>query len=166
MAQPQRQADVHQDELCPPNKRYALMDANKKIDLDNPLMYAEAFGVDVPMTQSQPTESTQGTHRTTSAPRSPNPNVDEGESSAPRKIMLEPRSHKESSKVEITDEVQSVNIIEEKEESVEDDYELGRREKRKNVKETRHTPSPTTIRSPRIHSTLIFSDMRTPGELR
>ncbi|GKC74784.1 hypothetical protein Tco_1120667 [Tanacetum coccineum] len=37
MAQPQRQADVHQDELCPPNKRYAFMDANKKIDLDNPL---------------------------------------------------------------------------------------------------------------------------------
>ncbi|GKC38239.1 hypothetical protein Tco_1050623 [Tanacetum coccineum] len=35
MAQPQRQADVHQDELCPPNKRYALMDANKKIDLEN-----------------------------------------------------------------------------------------------------------------------------------
>ncbi|GJT51833.1 retrovirus-related pol polyprotein from transposon TNT 1-94 [Tanacetum coccineum] len=31
MAQPQRPADVHQDELCPPNKRYALMDANKKI---------------------------------------------------------------------------------------------------------------------------------------
>nr|GEU66999.1 hypothetical protein [Tanacetum cinerariifolium] len=29
--------DVHQDELCPPNKRYALMDANKKINLD----YAE-----------------------------------------------------------------------------------------------------------------------------
>ncbi|GJV96693.1 hypothetical protein Tco_1548270 [Tanacetum coccineum] len=37
MAQSQRQADVHQDELCPPNKRYALMDFNKKIDLDNPL---------------------------------------------------------------------------------------------------------------------------------
>ncbi|GJU12392.1 hypothetical protein Tco_1134788 [Tanacetum coccineum] len=37
MAQPQRQADVHQDELCPPNKSYALMDANKKIDLYNPL---------------------------------------------------------------------------------------------------------------------------------
>ncbi|GKG18714.1 hypothetical protein Tco_0373012, partial [Tanacetum coccineum] len=51
-------------------------------------MYAEAFGVDVPMTQSQPTESTQGTHRTTSAPRSPNPNVDEGESSAPRKSTI------------------------------------------------------------------------------
>ncbi|GJZ92481.1 hypothetical protein Tco_0664546 [Tanacetum coccineum] len=37
MAQPQRPANVHQDELCPPNKSYALMDASKKIDLDNPL---------------------------------------------------------------------------------------------------------------------------------
>ncbi|GJT89129.1 hypothetical protein Tco_1070846 [Tanacetum coccineum] len=37
MAQLQTQADVHQDELCPPNKGYGLMDANKKIDLDNPL---------------------------------------------------------------------------------------------------------------------------------
>ncbi|GJU74047.1 hypothetical protein Tco_1265452 [Tanacetum coccineum] len=35
MAQSQRQSDVHQDELCPLNKSYALMDANKKIDLDN-----------------------------------------------------------------------------------------------------------------------------------
>ncbi|GKA21343.1 hypothetical protein Tco_0701332 [Tanacetum coccineum] len=37
MAQPQTPAVVHQDELCPPNKRYALMDANKKVDLENPL---------------------------------------------------------------------------------------------------------------------------------
>ncbi|GKF29128.1 hypothetical protein Tco_0095470 [Tanacetum coccineum] len=36
-------------------------------------MYAEVFGLDVPLTQSQPTESTQGTHRTPSTPRSPNP---------------------------------------------------------------------------------------------
>ncbi|GJS25272.1 putative ribonuclease H-like domain-containing protein [Tanacetum coccineum] len=36
-------------------------------------MYAEVFGLDVPLTQSQPTESTQGTHRTPSAPKSPNP---------------------------------------------------------------------------------------------
>nr|GEU43391.1 putative reverse transcriptase domain-containing protein [Tanacetum cinerariifolium] len=34
-AQLQRQADVYQDELCPSNKRYALMDANKKIDLEH-----------------------------------------------------------------------------------------------------------------------------------
>ncbi|GJY31632.1 hypothetical protein Tco_0415127 [Tanacetum coccineum] len=32
-------------------------------------MYAEVFGIAVPLTQSQPTESTQGTHRTPSAPR-------------------------------------------------------------------------------------------------
>ncbi|GJR42578.1 hypothetical protein Tco_1310681 [Tanacetum coccineum] len=40
--QPQRQDDVHQDELCPPNKRDALVDANKKIDLDNPLYSNES----------------------------------------------------------------------------------------------------------------------------
>ncbi|GKD67192.1 hypothetical protein Tco_1309300 [Tanacetum coccineum] len=39
-------------------------------------MYAEVFGIDVPLTQLQPTESTQGTHRTTSTPRSPNLNMD------------------------------------------------------------------------------------------
>nr|GEU45873.1 hypothetical protein [Tanacetum cinerariifolium] len=116
MAQSQSSTDVHQDELCPPSKRYALMDDNKKVDLENSIsllfkesnntnslsqihkagrnskdivgmkildwiitnemklmenyrLYAEVFGVDVPTTQSQPTESTQGTHRTTSAPR-------------------------------------------------------------------------------------------------
>ncbi|GKC32297.1 hypothetical protein Tco_1039591 [Tanacetum coccineum] len=35
MAQSQRPDDVHQDELCPPNKIYALMDANKKVDFEN-----------------------------------------------------------------------------------------------------------------------------------
>nr|GEV10728.1 retrovirus-related Pol polyprotein from transposon TNT 1-94 [Tanacetum cinerariifolium] len=45
-------------------------------------MYAEVLGIDVPLTQSQPTESIQGTHRTPSAPRSPNPKVDAVESSA------------------------------------------------------------------------------------
>ncbi|GJS05764.1 retrovirus-related pol polyprotein from transposon TNT 1-94 [Tanacetum coccineum] len=33
-AQQQHAADVHPDELCPPNKRYDLMDANKKIDFE------------------------------------------------------------------------------------------------------------------------------------
>ncbi|GJV77176.1 retrovirus-related pol polyprotein from transposon TNT 1-94 [Tanacetum coccineum] len=36
---PQR-VDVYQDELCPPNKIYALMDANKKVDLEN-LLYPD-----------------------------------------------------------------------------------------------------------------------------
>nr|GEY30161.1 hypothetical protein [Tanacetum cinerariifolium] len=36
---------------------------------DHYWMYHVVFGVDVPTTQSQPIESTQGTHRTASAPR-------------------------------------------------------------------------------------------------
>ncbi|GJU71175.1 hypothetical protein Tco_1262580 [Tanacetum coccineum] len=137
----------------------------------------------VPTTQSQPIESTQGTHRTTSAPRSPNPDVAEGESSAQRKstiirlripprrkvnehlvaeeiekivegmenveedvvdnyslnsqndpgTRLEPGSYKESSEVEIISSKQPVDVIEEEEESVEDDYELRRRVKGKDV---------------------------------
>ncbi|GJX00559.1 retrovirus-related pol polyprotein from transposon TNT 1-94 [Tanacetum coccineum] len=35
MAQQQHATDVHPDELCPPNKRYDLMDANKKVDLEH-----------------------------------------------------------------------------------------------------------------------------------
>ncbi|GJV37878.1 retrovirus-related pol polyprotein from transposon TNT 1-94 [Tanacetum coccineum] len=34
MAQQQHAVDVHPDELCPPNKRYDPMDANKKIDFE------------------------------------------------------------------------------------------------------------------------------------
>ncbi|GKE04549.1 hypothetical protein Tco_1396567, partial [Tanacetum coccineum] len=51
-------------------------------------MYAEVFGLDVPMTQSQPTESTQGTLRTLSTPRTPNPEVDAGESSAQKRSTV------------------------------------------------------------------------------
>ncbi|GJZ24142.1 hypothetical protein Tco_0561601 [Tanacetum coccineum] len=35
IAQQQHTADVHPDKLCPPNKRYDLMDTNKKVDLDH-----------------------------------------------------------------------------------------------------------------------------------
>ncbi|GJS25200.1 hypothetical protein Tco_0453832 [Tanacetum coccineum] len=78
---------------------------------------------------------------------------------------LEPRSDKESPEVEITVDVQPVNINKEEEESAEDDYKLKRREKGKHVEESRHTPSPTTIRSPRTHSTLISSDTEKLQEL-
>ncbi|GJT74971.1 copia protein [Tanacetum coccineum] len=37
MTQSQSPTDVHQDKLCPPNKRYDLIDANKTVDLENPL---------------------------------------------------------------------------------------------------------------------------------
>ncbi|GKB67455.1 hypothetical protein Tco_0928867 [Tanacetum coccineum] len=44
--------------------------------------------VDVPMTKLQPIESTQGTHRTLSASRTPNPATNQVESSAPRKPAI------------------------------------------------------------------------------
>ncbi|GJR20563.1 hypothetical protein Tco_0969090 [Tanacetum coccineum] len=211
-------------------------------------MYAEVFGIDVPLTQSQLTESTQGTHKTPSAPRSPNLKVDAGVSSAPKwsteihfripqrrsirltppapvptvdkademiledtlqvslakhksreeqearenvelvnkhlaseeieKMVdepenviddsliprnddqnipgtrLEPRSDKESLEVEITNVVIPMNVNEEEEEITDEVYEIKRREKGKIVEESRSTPSPTTIRSPRIHTDL------------
>ncbi|GJY29033.1 hypothetical protein Tco_0404800 [Tanacetum coccineum] len=51
-------------------------------------LYATEFGLDVPMTWSQPIESTQGTHKTPSAPRPPNPVEHQGESSAQRKPTI------------------------------------------------------------------------------
>ncbi|GJZ28133.1 hypothetical protein Tco_0572780 [Tanacetum coccineum] len=42
----------------------------------------------VPLTQSQPTESTHRTHRTTSTPRSPNPDKEAIELSAPRRSIM------------------------------------------------------------------------------
>ncbi|GKF94194.1 hypothetical protein Tco_0283894, partial [Tanacetum coccineum] len=52
------------------------------------VIYTKVFGIDVPLTQSQPTESTQGTHRTPSASRSPNPNKEAAESSALRRSTV------------------------------------------------------------------------------
>ncbi|GJW44014.1 hypothetical protein Tco_0072813 [Tanacetum coccineum] len=246
-------------------------------------MYAEVFGIDVPLTQSQPTESTQGTHRTPSAPRSPNPDKEVAESSAPRRstvirlrlperrstrltppapvptvdkademilqdtlqvslaehksreeqearenvalvdehlaseeiekmvdgqenivddssiprndesnipgTRIEPRSDKESPEVEIAKEkeveiakekeveiskekeveltnvVIPVNVNDEDEEITDEVYELKRREKGKNVEETRYSPIPTPIRSPRIHTNLVSSDTEKLQEL-
>ncbi|GJS57158.1 hypothetical protein Tco_0651942 [Tanacetum coccineum] len=51
-------------------------------------LYAEQFGIDVLMTHSQPIESTQGTHKTPSAPRPPNPEEQQGESSAAKKYLI------------------------------------------------------------------------------
>nr|GEX12996.1 hypothetical protein [Tanacetum cinerariifolium] len=142
-------------------------------------MYAKVFGIDVPTSQLQPIESTHGTHRKTSTPRSPNPDVDAGESrtynvgsyevdSFTHKndnqndldTMLEPMSNKESTEMEKTIDVsQPVNVIEEEDDTTEDDYELRRREKGKKIEETRNTPPYTPTRSTRIHYTLIYSDL-------
>ncbi|GJX92331.1 copia protein [Tanacetum coccineum] len=211
-------------------------------------MYAEVFGLDVPLTQSQPTESTQGTHRTLSAPRrstrltppAPVPTVDKADemilqdtlqvSLAEHKSQeeqearenvelvkehlasveiekmvkgsenviddsllhrndepkilgtrLEPRSDKESLEVEITNDkeveitndeeveitnvVIPVNVNEEEEEITDEVYELKRREKGNIVEESRSTPFPTPIRSPRIHTDLVYLDIEKFQEL-
>ncbi|GKC40468.1 hypothetical protein Tco_1052852 [Tanacetum coccineum] len=260
MAQPQRLADVHQDELCPPNKRYALMDANKKIDIDNPLYPNESkitaniiqnhpFRFSIAASSSVPwiylerifhlPQATDNNHEQSIAAlkardkhhnleddamvknilnlrkhkdgvgmqipswmitdemkltdhyrvyaevfeksrdeleakqnvqkveehliakeieklvdRAENIENVEDDSSTLRQddtknilgTRLEPRSNKKSLEVEITVELQPVNINEEEEESVEDDYELKRR-------------------SPKTHSTLISLDTKKLNEL-
>nr|GEW81353.1 hypothetical protein [Tanacetum cinerariifolium] len=164
-------------------------------------IYTEVFGIDVPLIQSPPTESTQGTHRTPSAPRSPTPKVDAAEStpvltvdkedelilqdtlhmvkgqehvvddsSIPRNdehnipdTRLEPKSDKKSPKVEFIDLVIHVNVYDEEEEEDEitnEVYKLKRKKKGKNVEESRIIPSPTPIRSPRIHTDLVSSDTK------
>ncbi|GJR85983.1 retrovirus-related pol polyprotein from transposon TNT 1-94 [Tanacetum coccineum] len=325
MPQQQHAADVYPDVLCPPNKRYDLMDANKKVDFEQVQcppeskilmniikdhllrfsiaasssvpwiymaqfwhtlkedgskyrrardiyhnlkdddimknifnsgrhkdrvgmkipdwmildemkhtehyrMYAEVFGIDVPLTQSQPTESTQETHRTPSALRSPNPKVDARESSALKRstvirfriplrrsirftppapvptvnkademilqdtlqvslaehksreeqearenvelvnkhfafVEIEKMSDKESPDVETTNVVIPVNVNEKEEEITDEVYELKRMEKGKIVEESRSTPSPTPIRSPRFHTDLVSLDTEKLQEL-
>ncbi|GJT28722.1 hypothetical protein Tco_0908997 [Tanacetum coccineum] len=87
---------------------------------------------------------------------------------------LEPRSDKESPEVEITNDkeveitndveveitnvVIHVNVKEEEEEITDEVYELKRKEKGKIVKDSRSTPFPTPIRSPRIHTDLVSLD--------
>ncbi|GKA24945.1 hypothetical protein Tco_0710978 [Tanacetum coccineum] len=75
---------------------------------------------------------------------------------------LEPRSDKESPKVEITndEEVEITNVVipinvnEEEDEITDEVYELKRREKGKIVEESRNTQFPTPSRSPRTHTNL------------
>ncbi|GJX37732.1 hypothetical protein Tco_0251035 [Tanacetum coccineum] len=167
-------------------------------------MYAEVFGLDVPLTQSQPTESTQGTHRTPSAPRSPTLKKDTAESVLPkRSTLVEHKSQEEQEAREnvelvnkhvMSEEIEKIvegseNVIDdslphrndetqipstrleprsdkEKEDEITDEvYELKRREKGKIVEESKNTPLPTPIRSPRTHSNLVSSDTKKLQEL-
>ncbi|GJW41035.1 hypothetical protein Tco_0066880 [Tanacetum coccineum] len=86
---------------------------------------------------------------------------------------FEPKSDKESPEVEITDNAEEeitnvvipVNVNEEEEEITDEVYELKRREKGNIVEESRSTPFPSPIRSPRIHDTLVSSDTEKLQEL-
>nr|GEZ90551.1 hypothetical protein [Tanacetum cinerariifolium] len=81
---------------------------------------------------------------------------------------LVPRSDKESPEVEVTNIVIRVNVYdkEEEEDKITDEvYELKRREIGKIIKESRNTPFPTPIRSPRIHADLVYLDTEKLQEL-
>ncbi|GJU53678.1 hypothetical protein Tco_1227392, partial [Tanacetum coccineum] len=94
---------------------------------------------------------------------------------------IEPQSDKESPEVEIAKEkeveiskekeveltnvVIPVNVNDEYEEITDEVYELKRREKGNIVEETRNSPIPTPIRSPRIHTNLVSSDTKKLQEL-
>ncbi|GKB64364.1 hypothetical protein Tco_0920550 [Tanacetum coccineum] len=95
---------------------------------------------------------------------------------------IEPRSNKESPDVEITKDkeieitketpvveitniVIPVNVNDDDEEITDEVYELKRKEKGKLVEETRNSPIPTPIRSPRIHTNLVSSDTEKLQEL-
>nr|GEU42769.1 hypothetical protein [Tanacetum cinerariifolium] len=159
---------------------------------ENYRLYAEAFRVGVPTTQLQPIESIQGMHRTASAPSSPNPDVAERESSTQRKSNKSREVFEAQQNVEkvnkhfVAEEVEKImegteNVDEpvssilnsqndpgtskEEKDSAKDDYELRRRVKGKHLEESRNTPSPTPIRSHRIHFTLISSNTEKLHEL-
>nr|GEV26897.1 hypothetical protein [Tanacetum cinerariifolium] len=98
-----------------------------------------------------------------------------GDSSIPRNddqnipcTRLEPKSDKVSPEVDFTNVVILVNVYEEEEEEDEitnEAYELKQREKGKNVEESRITPFPIPIRSPRIHTDLVYLDIEKLHEL-
>ncbi|GKA69473.1 hypothetical protein Tco_0775537 [Tanacetum coccineum] len=119
-------------------------------------LYAEQFGIDVPMTQSQPIESTQGTHKIPSAPRPPNPEEQQGESSVAKKslIIRIPKRKKPDLETPIlTADQEDPGKVEE--ESAEDDLIW---KKWKGIVEIKDTPPTTTPRSPRIHVDSLSSD--------
>ncbi|GJU08202.1 hypothetical protein Tco_1124632 [Tanacetum coccineum] len=67
--------------------------------------------------------------------------------------------------VDVTNVVIPVNVDDEDEEITDEVYELERREKGKIVEETRNSPTPTPIRSLRIHTNLVSSDTKKLQEL-
>nr|GEY19373.1 hypothetical protein [Tanacetum cinerariifolium] len=182
-------------------------------------MYTEVFGIDVPLIQSPPTESTQGAHGTPSAPRSPTLKVDAVESSVPKQstvirlrlpqrksIRLTPpalvltvdkaddlilqdtlqvslseyksrqeqearenmalvKKHLASAKIEKMVEGQE-HVVDDSSILRNDEHNIpGTREKGKWVEESRITPFPTPIRSPRINTDLVSLDTKKFQEL-
>ncbi|GJS52754.1 hypothetical protein Tco_0626116 [Tanacetum coccineum] len=138
-------------------------------------MYAEVFGLDVPLTQSQPTESTQGTHRTTSAPRQsarltppvPVPTAEKADEMILQDtIQVSLAEHKSREEQEARENVALVDehlAAEEIEKLVENPENVDDREgEGTKLEETRIFTNSLTTRSPRILSTPIFDTEETP----
>ncbi|GKF12219.1 hypothetical protein Tco_0050145, partial [Tanacetum coccineum] len=132
------------------------------------------------MIQSQPTESTQGTHRTLSAPRqsarltppAPLPTTEKADEMILQDMiqvsLAEQKSREEQEAREnvalvaehlAVEEIEklvedSENVDDEEDEITDEVFELRRRVKGKNVEETRISPIPSPTRSPRNLSTL------------
>nr|GFC00470.1 hypothetical protein [Tanacetum cinerariifolium] len=119
-------------------------------------MYAEVFGIDVPLIQSLLTESTQRTHRTPSAPRQ--------EQEAIENVAL---VEKHLAFEEIEKMVEGLeHVVDDSLIPMNDEHNiLGTREKGKNVEESRIIPFLTRIRSPRIHTDLVSLDTEKLQEL-
>ncbi|GJR27112.1 hypothetical protein Tco_1103344 [Tanacetum coccineum] len=128
-------------------------------------MYAEVFGLDVPLTQSQPTESTQGTYRTPSAPRSPNSATETAEVN----WYIQHLAAEEIKKL-----VEDLENVDDSSPPRHDDTSIpgtrleprsDKEKSEKNVEETRISPIPSPTRSPRNLSTLASSDTEKLQEL-
>ncbi|GKE03173.1 hypothetical protein Tco_1395191, partial [Tanacetum coccineum] len=105
-------------------------------------MYAAVFWVDVPTNQSQPIESTERTHRTTSAPRTPNPEVIEGESSAQCKstvirLHVPPRRQDPETSILTATEIDVINLAETIQMSIATQISIEDYEAQQNVKKAK-----------------------------
>ncbi|GJW99121.1 hypothetical protein Tco_0180929 [Tanacetum coccineum] len=172
MAQQQHAADIYPDEQCPSNKRYDLMDANKKVDLEqvqclpeskiltniiknHPLRFNIAASSSVPwiyMAQFWHTLKEEGSKY---------------------RLRLEPRSDKESPKVEITNDkeveitnvVIPVNVNEEEDEITDEVYKLKRREKGK-IEQEKQVPDQVRDQVPvYVAKGLILERQKTKEEM-
>nr|GEV58515.1 hypothetical protein [Tanacetum cinerariifolium] len=151
--------------------------------MKNYQLYVEVFGVDVPTTQSQLTESTQGMHWTTSTPRTTSLEIVKGESSAlqksiSKKVMKSLKLHKVE-KVKEHLMAEEIKKLVKGSKSVEENAEIANsplrnddnqtnpdtREKWKEIEESRKTPSPTPTRSLWTHSNLLSLDTEKLQEL-
>nr|GEX89861.1 hypothetical protein [Tanacetum cinerariifolium] len=179
-------ADVHLDDLCPPNKRYDLMDANKKIDLEHVQCLPESkiWNEDSSLDDLRGDEAHEALsdvcgeiHMLT--PPTPMPTVDKVDEMILQDILqVSLAEHKSKEEQEARENVELVNehleFVEIKkmvkgQENVIDDSSISRndennipdtREKGKIVEESRNTPFSTPIRSYRIYTYLVSLDTK------